>query len=168
MLGWQLSLTVPLAVVGLLTLRAGWLGLRGRLGAVVAATGQNALGQAATTGQTAFAAGARVAAVPLLVAGAVAVLGAAAAAAQPTPASVITVTVVALAGALGLCWAARRLAQRAAHAVTRAAGARQASCAGCSLTASCVRRPQDEWTAGQAACLGGEGPAPTGPHRAGP
>jgi hypothetical protein len=172
-LGWQLSLAVPLAVVGLLTLRAGWLGLHGRLGNVVR--------PAAATGQTAaFTAGARVAAPPLLTAGAVAVLGAAAAAAQPTPASMITVAVVVWAGALGLALAARSLAHRAAHAVTQAAGTTtqagaaaqagttQAHCAGCPLTASCARHPWDEWTAGPAACPAGEGHGPRDPHQAGP
>ena len=160
MLGWQISLTVPLAVVGLLTLRAGWLGLRGRLGAVAPA------GRA-----VAFAAGARVAAPPLLAAGAVAVLGAAVAAAQPTPVSMITVTAVVWAGALGLSWAGRRLAYRAAHALSQPAGAArttQTNCAGCPLTASCARHPQDGWTAGQEACPAGEGRDPRGPHPAGP
>lgn len=166
--GWQLALAAPLAVVGLLTLRAGWLGLRGRLGA----------GQTATSGQAAaFAAGARVAAPPLLAAGAVAVLGAAAAAVQPTRVAMITVALVVWAGALGLCGAGRRLAHRAAHAVrtptqtcstTAQVGGTQAHCAGCPLTASCARHPRDGSTAAQAACPAGEGPGPRGPHQAGP
>lgn len=115
----------PLAVVGLLTLRAGWLGLRRRL-RVRRRPHRGGL-RDDLRNEPAFAAAARVAGPPLLAAGSVSVLGAVAAALQPTLTATLLVVLIVLAGACGLALAARRLADRAAATVC----ARTPACAGC-------------------------------------
>jgi len=99
---WQLLLAGPLAAVGLLTLRAGWLAAGARF---VPA------GRSAAPGHRVAL---RAAGVATAAAGGVAVLGALAAAVQPTLPAMLTVAAIAWAGALGLAVAARRLTARTA------------------------------------------------------
>jgi hypothetical protein len=122
---WQLLLAGPLAVLGAITARAGWLGIRGRL-RPPRRVGVDRRREAA------FAAAARVAGPPLLAAGGIAVLGAVAAVVQRDLAAAIVVSAVAGAGACALALATRRLVDRAATAVlARPAG--RAACAGCPI-----------------------------------
>ena len=125
MLAWQLVLAGPLCVVGLLTLRAGWLGRRGRL----------------PLADPRHAARVRAAAIPLMVAGLIAVLGAAAAAAQPTVAAMLTVTVIAWTGAVGLAVATRRLVTAPARSTPASASARSAASAASAGPPPCTSCP---------------------------
>lgn len=136
-LPWQLLTAGPLAVVGLLTVRAGVLATRGRLAGDPA--DPPACGDPA---DPLASAAARVAGPPITAAGVVAVVGALVAVLQPTLPAMLTVAAIAWAGALGLAVAARRLATRAvgtpvAGVDDRAAGgAPRGACAGCPLTGS--------------------------------
>ncbi|HET8643056.1 MAG TPA: hypothetical protein VFM37_14065 [Pseudonocardiaceae bacterium] len=155
MLPWQLLTAGPLAVVGLLTVRAGVLATRGRL------AGDPADPPASDDpAESPASAAARVAGPPITAAGVVAVVGALVAVLQPTLPAMLTVAAIAWAGALGLAVAARRLATRAvsmqvagvavsmpvagvavstpvAGVDDRAAGgAPRGACAGCPLTGS--------------------------------
>lgn len=181
---WRLVVGGVLLGVGAVTARAGWLGVRGRL--------RPPAGTPATSGAEAvFAAGARVAGPPLLVAGGVAVAGGLAAVAQPTNAAMFTVAGVVLLGLVGLALATRPLVGRAATAVRRQLSTTRSSvcgqsdcqstaCAGCPFqttgqpsqparpAASCAPPRRGGSTAGRSASPGGAAPGPTGQLRPAP
>lgn len=122
MLVWQLLLAGPLAAVGVLTARGGWLAVRGRLPVAESRDHARAVDPVA-----------RAAGLAVAVAGVLAVVGAAVTWVQPTLPAMFTVAVITWAGAIGLTVAARRLSLLATVTTPDAAPA-ATRCAACPLT----------------------------------